>query len=351
MLLAIGLSQRWGFNTVFHQHASTTDIGVAVAVLVGHPLSVMSLFLHTQPPHVLPYDVLADATLASQEHRSDPLLEPWLPLNLLLLSILLTMKLSCPLTAALLALLLSASSPVMGTCLVTSIVIITLIHTRRTSMLDACIAAALAVLLHRHTTHVCTAALHIVTVITSGDQREMVTMFRSPSIDFSTLAPDMSLYWYLNSLALTRFLPYLRVIMWAHPFMYPIPVALRLGFNPCLALAIVAGLIGIVDPSRGYSSQFIPAVGAAILLHPRVVDEMKSVYLWTGLHVLAVVSFPAMKYAWIVAHTGNANLMFNLQLGYALASGCVIINVAAALLRLRKLDRIAARANGDKVPR
>lgn len=173
----------------------------------------------------------------------------------------------------------------------------------------------------------------------------------SPSVDFSSLFPDTGLYWYLNALAFTRFMPYYRVFMFALPLVYPVPVALRLSFDPFAAVCVLIGLLGVFDASSGNAAMLVPVAASALLADGRVFDEMRNVYLWSGLHVLACISLVGMKHAWLVGRTGNANLMFNMQLGYAVASGSFFINAASAALRLRKQQRQlvtqGVRAGGD----
>jgi hypothetical protein len=69
-------------------------------------------------------------------------------------------------------------------------------------------------------------------------------------------------------------------------------------------------------------------------------------YLWLGVLGAAVLAAPAMKYVWVVALTGNANLLFNMCLALAVAGGSLVTEFAAAAIRTVKVQRRLATLPG-----
>jgi hypothetical protein len=50
---------------------------------------------------------------------------------------------------------------------------------------------------------------------------------RPQTVDPSSSIPELSATWYLWSLVFTRSLPYFTIAIWAHPLLYPVPLAIR----------------------------------------------------------------------------------------------------------------------------
>lgn len=146
----------------------------------------------------------------------------------------------------------------------------------------------------------------------------------------------MSTTWYLFSEAFARYMPYFTVAAWAHPLLYPLPLAVRLQRRPIIAAIAVVALAGLLDPSGGYTLTRLPLATALALTQPDVIAEMRGVLFWMGLQAFSLAVSPLMKRLWLVDRIGNANFMFNQHLIFTLASGALVAEFVAAALRVER---------------
>lgn len=63
-----------------------------------------------------------------------------------------------------------------------------------------------------------------------------------------------------------------------------------------------------------------------------------SPHVWLGVLAAAIVAAPALKHAWLVALTSNANVLFNMALAVTVAGGSLLAEFAAAALRAQKVQ-------------
>lgn len=163
-------------------------------------------------------------------------------------------------------------------------------------------------------------------------------------VDFMSLWPELSPWWYLLSLAFLHQLPYHRVLTLAHPLAYVVPLCVRLRKRPEVALISVACLACLFDPTSSWTLARLPLCISLALLAQDVVREMRGCYLWLGLLALPVAVSPLMKLVWLRHLSGNANFLFNQQLIFTVAGGSLVAEFVAAALRLERRDRASAKA-------
>lgn len=63
-----------------------------------------------------------------------------------------------------------------------------------------------------------------------------------------------------------------------------------------------------------------------------------SPHVWLGVLCAAVIAAPALKHAWLVALTSNANVLFNMALAVTVAGGSLLAEFASASLRAQKVQ-------------
>ena len=169
------------------------------------------------------------------------------------------------------------------------------------------------------------------------------------SVNTSTLAvswpPELGLSWYLLSSAYIRYLPYFATLVWLHPFAYVTPVALRLHAYPAAAAVVTLCLACLFDPSDAYSLVRAPLCMSLALTLNGAVREMRDCTIVLGVLAVVLAVAPTIKSAWIVAPYGNANLLFNLQLVFALCGGLLTAEFAAGALRAVRAERRYLRSN------
>lgn len=94
---------------------------------------------------------------------------------------------------------------------------------------------------------------------------------RPASVDAASLAPELSLMWYVGSAAFSRHLPYYAAIFAGHALLYPLPATYRLRRRPDLALVLVAGLAALLDPTSRWSLARLPLIACMALSHSAVI--------------------------------------------------------------------------------
>ena len=70
---------------------------------------------------------------------------------------------------------------------------------------------------------------------------------------------------------------------------------------------------------------------------------MRGCALWLGLLVVCVGAAPALRREWLQPPYGNANLLFNMQLVFALAAGSLVAEFASAAQRQARRARQLAK--------
>ena len=84
---------------------------------------------------------------------------------------------------------------------------------------------------------------------------------------------------------------------------------------------------------------------------------MRNCTLWLGLLAVCIAVAPVVKASWLAPPFGNPNLLFNLQLVFAVSCGSLVAEFAAGALRLARRERELAHARlrqgtcaGDAAP-
>jgi len=149
----------------------------------------------------------------------------------------------------------------------------------------------------------------------------------------------MSPMWYLLSSAFQRQVPFFVVCTWAHPLVYPLPLALRLARRPRVAVVASVALAALFDPSGAHALERLPLVTSLMLACPREVREMRASFLWLGLHAFSLAVSPTMKALWLGEGSGNANFLLNQHLIFSVASGAVVAEFVGASLRAGRRER------------
>ena len=146
--------------------------------------------------------------------------------------------------------------------------------------------------------------------------------------DPTSLAPELSLYWYLLSSAFLRAMPYFSTLVWGLPLALVPPILLRCGSAPAAGALLALALGALLDPSPGHSLFRLPLVTALALAYAdgRVAAAMapRRALLWGGLQAFALVAAAPMKHLWLRNRAGNANFLFWQQLIFTLASASLL---------------------------
>jgi len=148
------------------------------------------------------------------------------------------------------------------------------------------------------------------------------------------LTPNVGLYWYFFAEAFPRFQGYFLLVFAAHPFLYLVPLTLRLGMYP-LKLACI--LIAINSIFKVY-----PCVGDAsfalclFLMFPTTLVRMRNVVFYAVLGIFPLVLMPVMLYLWLVTGSGNVNFFYFQSLLYNFCLSMFVLQFIAASMRHRK---------------
>ncbi|OQS07039.1 hypothetical protein THRCLA_00956 [Thraustotheca clavata] len=161
-------------------------------------------------------------------------------------------------------------------------------------------------------------------------------------VQYPDLTPNIGLFWYFFTELFDRFRNYFLFILHIHPFLYVVPIYIRLRYiNPSQSrtrpLAAVSTLLGIFAvfqayPSFGDFGFFI----TSCLLHPRSIIGMQQKFIMmTGIAV-ATVLLPTMWYLWLYPGSGNSNFFYNQTLVYQLFVVKITTEFLTATLRRDK---------------
>ena len=146
--------------------------------------------------------------------------------------------------------------------------------------------------------------------------------------DPTSLAPELSLYWYLLTSAFLRALPYFSTLVWGLPLALTPPILLRCWAAPSLAATLALAVGALLDPSPGHTLLRLPlltalAAAAGDGSAAQAMGPRKSL-LWGGLQLFALAAAAPMKHLWLASGVGNANFLFWQQLIFTLACASLL---------------------------
>ena len=174
---------------------------------------------------------------------------------------------------------------------------------------------------------------------TRGAPAPLPALLQPHLLDPTSLAPELSLHWYLLSSAFLRALPYFSTLAWGLPVAMVPAIALRCssgGGDPALGATLALALAALLDPSQGHTLLRLPlltalALGARGGACAAAMAPRKSL-LWGGLQAFSLLAAAPMKHLWLRNGAGNANFLFWQQLIFTLASACLLGEWARAAL-------------------
>ena len=158
------------------------------------------------------------------------------------------------------------------------------------------------------------------------------------TLDLRDLSPNVGIFWYFFTEVFGRFRSYFLFIFHVHPFLYVVPLSLRLWSKPGMLMGICVAIFALY---RAYPSlSYISLPVALLTMHPNIIVEMRSL----GLHVagmsLAMTMMPVMWYLWLYPGSGNANYFYNQSLIYNAFASLLLLEFVATVVKVREALRL-----------
>ncbi|OQR97871.1 hypothetical protein ACHHYP_09876 [Achlya hypogyna] len=153
-------------------------------------------------------------------------------------------------------------------------------------------------------------------------------------LEYPDLTPNVGIFWYFFMELFDRFRAYFLFLLHVHPYLYVLPIYIRLHARPLAATAVLLGVFALFQayPSVGDLGLFV----ASCLIHPRSVLGMQHKFITaTGL-VVASALLPVMWYLWLFPGSGNSNFFYNQTLVYQFFGVRLVIEFLTATMRRDK---------------
>ncbi|ETV83371.1 hypothetical protein H257_04115 [Aphanomyces astaci] len=155
--------------------------------------------------------------------------------------------------------------------------------------------------------------------------------------EYPDLTPNIGIFWYFFMELFDRFQSYFLVLLHLHPYLYVLPLFIRLRARPLAFACVLLALVSIFQP---YPS--LGDIGFALpcfLLHPSSIIGMPTKFVLAAGLGVATVLLPVMGFLWLYPGSGNANFFYNqtlvFQYFYLRGIGQFL---AATLRRDKQLD-------------
>ena len=153
------------------------------------------------------------------------------------------------------------------------------------------------------------------------------------------LRPNVGLHWYLFQEVFGRFRSYFTLLLQVHPFLYPLPLTIRLRAQP---FAVATALVGVLAlfrpyPSFGDLGLLLPLLSMA----PRALLRRMRLQIVLGVGLLVPsVSMPVQLHMWLSRAAGNSNFFYNQTLVYNIFVSLLVLEFVGAAVRCGKAWRV-----------
>lgn len=163
------------------------------------------------------------------------------------------------------------------------------------------------------------------------------------------LTPNIGLYWYFFAEAFLRFKGYFLLVFFAHPFLYVVPLTLRLGMYPLKLASIFVAIYSIfkVYPCLG-DTAFVMCL---FLMSPETIRRMRHTTFFAVALTFPLLLMPVMLYLWLVTGSGNVNFFYFQSLVYNFCASIFVLQFTSGCMRHRKAlveTRKELESNKDK---
>ena len=157
------------------------------------------------------------------------------------------------------------------------------------------------------------------------------------------LRPNVGLNWYLFAEVFGRFREYFTLLLQAHPFLYPLPLAVRLRAQPYALATALVGVLALFRPypafgDLGFLLPLLPMAPRALLRRMRL-----QFVLAVGL-LVGSVAMPLMLHMWLTVGSGNANFFYNQTLVYNVFGALLVLEYVGAAVKSGRARRVACEA-------
>ncbi|KAF0685048.1 Aste57867_23077 [Aphanomyces stellatus] len=154
---------------------------------------------------------------------------------------------------------------------------------------------------------------------------------------YPDLTPNIGVFWYFFMELFDRFRNYFLFLLHLNPFLYVLPLYIRLRTRPLVYATVLLALFSIFQAYPAFGD--VGFVFTCCIMHPASILGMQNKFvLATGVVVTSVL-MPVMAFLWLYPGSGNANFFYNQTLifQYFYVRGIAQF-VTATLRRDKQLD-------------